>query len=118
MHHDHPGGVLANVYVIANLAIVSGYVVVPFTLLGRRMPMTLRVRAAGILFFGTCAITHLAMALFWPLWPALILSHVLQAIAVWYFVIGFSRLIGEAEVRRRRRSSAANDQPGPVLDET
>jgi MFS family permease len=114
MLHDHDGGTLVTVYVIANLAIVAGYFVVPFTLLGRRMPMTLRVRVAGILFFATCAVTHLAMALFWPLWTVLIISHVLQACAVWYFVIGFSRLIGEAEVRRRRRAAAASDQPGPV----
>ncbi len=104
MHHDHVNSVLLTTYIVANLAIVGGYVVVPFTLLGRRMPMTRRVRYAGILFFVTCAITHLSMALFWPLWWFLIAVHVLQACAVWYFVLGFSRLIAEAEARRHPRN--------------
>lgn len=113
MHHHHGvDGVLLIGYIVANLAIVGGYVVVPFTLLGRRMPMTRRVRFAGVLFFGTCAVTHLSMALFWPLWWPLVASHVLQACAVWYFVLGFSRLIKEAEVRRRPRTRADGNGRG------
>ena len=114
MHHHDVNGVLLAAYVIANLAIVGGYIAVPFTLLGRRMPMTRHVRVAGILFFATCAVTHLSMALFWPLWWPLIASHILQAGAVWYFVLGFSRLIAEAEVRRRPRTAARADDQGPV----
>lgn len=114
MQHDHVNNTLVTVYVVANLAIVGGYVVVPFTLLGRRMPMTRRVRYAGILFFATCAVTHLSMALFWPLWWLLVASHVLQACAVWYFVLGFSRLIAEAEVRRNPRTADGRDRPGQV----
>lgn len=105
MHQDHASNALTSVYVLANLAIVAGYVVVPFTLLGRRMPLTPRVRLAGILFFATCAVTHFAMAMAWPLWWPLIASHVLQAGSVWYFVLGFSRLIAEAEARRSRSRS-------------
>jgi hypothetical protein len=114
MHHDHVNSTLVTVYVVANIAIVGGYVVVPFTLLGRRMPMTRRVRFAGILFFATCAVTHLSMAFFWPLWWPIVAGHVLQACAVWYFVLGFSRLIAEAEVRRMARAAAGADQPGQV----
>lgn len=108
--HDHHEitGTLATVYILANLIIVGGYVIVPFTLLGRRMPMTRPVRVAGIVFFATCAITHLSMALFWPLWWWLVFSHAIQAAAVWYFVLGFSRLIRDAQVQRR----GPTDEPG------
>lgn len=107
--HDHElSGTLATVFILSNLIIVAGYVIVPFTLLGRRMPMTRPVRVAGILFFATCAITHLSMALLWPMWWLLVLNHVVQAAAVWYFVLGFSRLIRDAEARRR----PPGDTPG------
>lgn len=114
-HHNNVHGALLAVYILSNLAIVGGYVIVPFTLLGRRMPMTRPVRAAGVVFFGTCALTHLSMALFWPLWWALVASHVVQAVAVWFFVLGFSRLIRDAEVNRRQRATTAvEDTTGPV----
>lgn len=115
MHHHEPASNwLSLVFVISNLAIVAGYIAVPFTLLGRKMPMTRHVRIAGIFFFATCAVTHLSMAFWWPVTWLLIVNHTAQACAVWYFVIGFSRLIREAEVRRRKRAAAVHDPPGPV----
>lgn len=115
MHHDGDvGGALRTLFILANLVIVAGYVLVPFTLLGRRMPMTRPVRIAGILFFATCALTHLSMAMFWPLWWMLVVSHIVQACAVWYFVLGFSRLIRDAEVKRRTRTVPAEENPGQV----
>lgn len=112
MHEHRTTSVLTLVFVLSNLAIVAGYLAVPFTKLGRRIPMTAGVRVAGMLFFATCAITHLAMAMFWPLrWP-LIVDHIVQAAAVWYFVLGFSKLIAEAEVMRRPPAATA-DPPGP-----
>lgn len=113
-HHDDVGATLLVVFVLANLVIVAGYVIVPFTLLGRKVPMTRPVRIAGILFFATCALTHLSMALFWPLWWALVASHVVQACSVWYFVLGFSRLIRDADAKRRPGDPAAGQDPGPV----
>lgn len=96
MEHQH--GFLGVLNSVANLVIVGGYVLVPFTVL-RYLPLTRRVYIAGAIFFVTCAITHLAMAFGVEGSAWMVFNHVLQALAVLWFVVGFWLLLKEA-VRR------------------
>lgn len=100
MHHQPDWPTYLNAF--ANLAIVGGYILIPFTVL-RHIPLTPFVRTAGMIFFMTCAATHAAMAFgaehHWLLYA----NHILQAGAVWFFVTGFARLVGAANRRRARR---------------
>ncbi len=86
----------------ANVVIVAGYVMVPFTVL-RYLPLTLRVRVAGSLFFVTCALTHLSMAFMFEHARWMVFNHVLQAIAVVWFVLGFWLLLRNAVRLAERR---------------
>ena len=97
---------------LANLGIVAGYLIIPFTAL-RLVPMKLRTRLAGVLFFVTCATTHAFMAfagehgaqgaVFW----LMLINHVVQAIAVWVFVLGLASEIRDAVGVRRLRWTAS-----------
>lgn len=105
MHVHGFAGVLNTV---ANLVIVLGYLFVPFSVL-RYLPLTPSVRCAGALFFLTCAITHLSMAFGFHDSVWMVVNHVVQALAVVWFVLGFWLLLREAvqraEVRRYERKS-------------
>lgn len=94
--------------ILANLGIVAGYLLVPMTAL-RLLPMQVKTRIAGIVFFVTCATTHAFMAfagehgarggVFW----LMLVNHVVQAIAVWAFVLGLASEIRSAVGLRRQR---------------
>jgi hypothetical protein len=112
MHHHHGGPAwLAILNLAANLGIVGGYLIVPFTILAR-LPLTTFVRVAGVFFFVCCAATHLYMAFDMtpPWWMAL--NHIVQAIAVWCFVIGFAVLVRKASTRRAGEQRTAVGGPG------
>lgn len=79
----------------ANLIIVAGYLLVPFTVL-RYLPLTRWVLVAGAFFFVTCAITHLSMAFGFEDSDAMVVNHVVQALSVVWFVLGFWILLREA----------------------
>lgn len=89
---------------VANVVIVLGYLLVPFTVL-KYLPLTRRVRCAGALFFITCAFTHLSMAFGFDDSRWMVANHVVQAFAVLWFVGGFWLLLREvtrqAEEKRR-----------------
>lgn len=96
------------VQIIANLGIVAGYLIVPMTAL-RLVPMKVGTRIAGMVFFGTCATTHAYMAFSgphhtrdWTFWLMLV-NHIVQAIAVWAFVLGLATEVRHAVAVRRRR---------------
>lgn len=80
---------------VANMVIVFGYVLVPFTVL-KYLPLTARVRVAGALFFVTCAVTHFAMAFGFEHATWMVFNHLVQAGAVLWFVIGFWLLLRTA----------------------
>ncbi len=87
-------GGLLNLF--ANIVIVSGYLLVPALWLPF-LPLTKSVATGGAVFFLTCAITHLALAFHWDHGAGwLIANHVVQAISVMVFVLGFSRLLRNA----------------------
>jgi hypothetical protein len=83
----------------ANLLIVAGYVVVPFTVL-RHLPLTRNVHISGSFFFGFCAITHLAMAFGFEHAGLMLANHIAQAVAVIWFVLAFYRLLRAASAKR------------------
>lgn len=89
---------------VANLVIVAGYLLVPFTVL-RYLPLTLLIRLAGSLFFVTCAITHVSMAFGFSGSKWMVVNHSVQAVSVVWFVLGFWRLLRaalhRAEAKRR-----------------
>lgn len=101
--------------ILANLGIVAGYLLVPLTAL-RLLPMSTSTRVAGIVFFVTCATTHAFMAfagdhgargtVFW----IMLVNHVVQAIAVWVFVLGLASEIRHAVgIRRQRWTKPASE---------
>ncbi len=85
---------------LANIVIVSGYVLVPALWLPW-LPLTKPVLVGGAVFFVTCAITHLALAFHWSHSSGwMIANHLIQAVSVMVFVTGFSRLLRAAHLRR------------------
>ncbi len=101
MHHELTG-VWAVLNVLGNLVIVAGYVLVPFTVL-RYLPLSMSVRLAGVLFFTTCALTHLAMAFGFEDSEVMVVNHVAQAAAVVWFVLGFWLLLRAALRKAEQR---------------
>lgn len=97
MHELSHGWMLVST--LANLGIVVGYALVPFTVL-RYLPLTRNVTIAGTLFFLTCALTHLSMAFRFADSRAMVVNHVVQAGAVVWFVLGFFWLLREAALLR------------------
>lgn len=85
----------------ANLLIVAGYVVVPFTVL-RHLPLTRNVIISGTAFFGTCGADHAAMAFGFHHDTLMLANHVVQAVAVLWFVLAFYWLLRRAGCQRRR----------------
>lgn len=97
----------------ANLLIVIGYVLVPVFWLPY-LPLTRPVLYSGVVFFVTCAMTHLAMAFGFVHNPWMVFNHVVQAVAVLLFVTGFSRLLRRANHTRdmgRRMNGGDPDEP-------
>lgn len=95
MEHSTLSPTWSAVNVFANVVIVAGYFLVPFTVL-RYLPLTRRVRFAGTLFFVTCALTHLSMAFGVAFSGLMVFNHVVQAGAVVWFVLGFWLLLRTA----------------------
>lgn len=100
MHHSDLSATWVLVNTIANVAIVTGYVLVPFTVL-RYLPLTRSVLASGTMFFLTCAITHLSMAFNFIGEEVLVVNHVVQGASVILFVSGFFSLLRKADQLRR-----------------
>lgn len=94
-HVNELSGTWQVVNLLANLLIVGGYLLVPFTVL-RYMPLSMPVRVSGALFFLTCALTHLAMAFGFEHQTWMVVNHVVQAGAVVWFVLGFWLLLRDA----------------------
>jgi hypothetical protein len=99
--------------VIANLTIVAGYVVVPFTWL-RYLALSSQVLLSGTLFFLTCALTHLAMTFHAEHDGWMVVNHCVQGASVMWFVFGFwlllkraDRIRRQAEARYRERVAAS-----------
>jgi hypothetical protein len=106
MHHHALSDAWALLNTLANIGIVVGYVLVPFTVL-RYLPLTRNVMVAGTLFFLTCATTHASMAFDFIEPHILVINHVVQAVAVVWFVLGFFSLL--------RRASAVYTHHSDVL---
>lgn len=103
----HHGALYDALNAASNIVIVLGYVLVPFTVL-RYLPLTRWVRLSGAFFFVTCALTHLSMAFGFEDSSWMLVNHVVQALAVVWFVLGFWLLLREALSRaeEKRRGQA------------
>jgi len=99
-------GMTAALNLASNLVVVLGYLLVPITWLPY-LPLTRPVLVSGVVFFVTCALTHIAMAFnVHHHGPWVLANHLIQAVAVIAFVLGFSRLLKRAnEFRRDQRST-------------
>ncbi len=109
---------VSTINAVANLAIVVGYVLVPLLWLPY-LPLTRSVLYAGVVFFVTCAMTHLAMAFGFVHSPWMTVNHVIQAAAVLTFVLGFGRLLRRASTFRRPGQvdlRRAEDPDDPQVD--
>lgn len=103
MEMGGPTSGLSVLNTIANLVIVFGYVLVPFTVL-RWLPLSRSVLVAGTFFFGTCALTHFSMAFGFSEAGWMVVNHVVQAVAVVWFVLGFWRLLRAAIIRAEEKN--------------
>lgn len=118
MTHDSYSG-LDITHIALALAIAAAYVTVPFTAL-RRLPVPRIVQVSGMVFFLTCALTHLALAAGFHDSPWMVLSDLVQFIAVVTFIATLSRMV-EMVMNRQRRLAALEAEggqpPGPAHDE-
>ncbi len=94
--------VVSALNLVSNLAIVGGYLLVPPLVLPY-LRLSVPIVVAGALFFITCAVTHLALAFgehnvhaWW-----MVVNHVVQAVSVVTFILGFGRLLRRAHERAR-----------------
>lgn len=110
MHHAELTQGWITLNTIANLGIVVGYVLVPFTVL-RYLPLTRSVLFSGTLFFLTCALTHLSMALDFSGSVWMVVNHAVQAVAVVWFVLGFFSLLRRASVLRTVKTDVPTIDP-------
>lgn len=94
---------------ITNLVIAAGYFGIPVTWLPY-MRLNRPMLATGMVFFLTCALTHLAMAfgLEHTWWMTVV--HVIQAVSVVAFVWRLSGLMRRAD-RALRRAEQEHLQP-------
>lgn len=121
MHPDTgPDGYLAILSTLFNMTIVAGYLAVPLTVL-RLIPMKRNVRMAGVMFFLTCAVTHIYMAIGPPAGHhsdatpdavIMLINHFVQAVAVWAFVLGLATAVRDALARQRERLAAGGKPRG------
>lgn len=112
MHHNVPDPAWVLVNMFANIGIVVGYVLVPFTVL-RYLPLTRNVLFSGSLFFLTCALTHLSMAV--PIdFKWMVVNHVVQAVSVVWFVLAFFGLLRKANALRARHAAKLHPVPQPT----
>ena len=120
-HTADPAGWAVTVSMLANLAIVGGYFAIPATTLPKLIPWRSPcpsdqrfyrfVRASGVMFFATCGIHHLYAAFIveHATHVGLLIDEVIQAFAVWAFILGFDAIV--RRVARRQREGI----PGPEV---
>lgn len=81
------------------VGIALAYLSVPFTTL-RRVPITVTVKVSAMLFFITCAITHLAMAIGFHDSPWMLVNDLIQLASITTFIVSFSRMVSWAMDRK------------------
>lgn len=119
-HAPDPAAWVVTVSMIANLTIFAGYCAIPATALPKLIPWRSPcpsdqrffrfVRASGVLFFATCGLHHLYAAFIveHALHVGLVVDEVVQAFAVWCFILGFDAIVK----RIARRTPGGLPSPG------
>lgn len=101
------------VFVLVNLGIVAGYMFLAGVVVPRTNAQLRSTRWGGVVFFLTCGLTHLELAVHaaadqpitladFESWHMLAV-HVVQVIAVWFFVIGLYREFVVRKIERGDR---------------
>jgi hypothetical protein len=96
--HQHVS-IVSILFQASNVAIVAGYLSVPFLVLPY-LPLTRGLRFLGAGFFIGCAGSHLWLAAMghdgwpWMVW------HVAQAVCTWAFILAFRHTLRTAQQRR------------------
>lgn len=104
MTHHGGHGALGQLHLLLALGIMAGYAVVPFTAL-HRLPLTKPTRVFAVLFFATCAMTHLAIAAGAADSSWMIVNDAVQLVAV----IGFIRCLSRQVAWTLRRCQQRRD---------
>jgi hypothetical protein len=118
LEHAHYSG-LDQIHIMLALVIMVAYMVVPFTAL-RKLPLPPVARVAGLFFFATCAITHLALAAGFHGNDWMIANDLVQAVSVVTFIVSVSRMVQQVLERREARLAGVGADPldpGPDDDE-
>jgi hypothetical protein len=103
-------GVLQQLHVMLALGITVAYLTVPFTAL-RLLPVTTAARVFGLLFFATCAITHLALSVGVHEHPLMLANDAVQLVAIVGFIRALCRQVAWT-MRRREQLRHARPTPG------
>lgn len=88
-HHYSPAD---QVHIMLSLVIMVGYLLVPFTAL-RKIPLPRITRVSGLLFFLTCALTHVGMAVGVSGSDWFILNDAVQAVSVVTFIFTLNNMV-------------------------
>lgn len=108
MTHEHLDA-LDQIHIGLALWITLAYLAIPFTAL-RRLPMPRSARAAGMIFFITCAVTHVAVAAGFHESRGMVLNDLAQAISATVFIWSAARMVDFALKKR----AAARTPEGPT----
>lgn len=102
------GGMLLVIFVLSNLAIASGYIYAASAVVPQMKARRWQTKVGGILFFLTCGLTHLELALHAAAETAgglsdfeswhMIAIHLVQACAVWLFLTSLYRELVEGTI--------------------
>jgi hypothetical protein len=90
------------------LGIAAAYMSVPFTTL-RRLPLTPGVKTMAMIFFATCAITHLALAIGFHDSVWMLFNDFAQLVSITSFIVLMARMMGEI-LKRREAFDAVQDR--------
>lgn len=86
-------------HIMLAVFIAIAYLSVPFTTL-RRVPITVTVKVSAMVFFITCATTHLALAVGFHDSAWMLLNDLLQLVSITTFIVSFSRMVSWAMDRK------------------
>lgn len=112
---------MLGLFVVANMGIFAGYVFAATAVAPRLLVRLRRTKVGGIIFFLTCGLTHLELAVHAATHvdidtpeftsPHMVAIHLVQVVAVWMFLTGIYRELtidsALSEIPLRKRKSDA-----------
>lgn len=105
----HPVGWDQQLHIMFALGIMAAYAAIPLTAL-RRLPVTKCTRTFAVLFFATCAITHLAIAVGFHDDRWMLVNDAVQLVSAVGFIACLTR---QVRYTLRRRDQLRSDGGAP-----